>query len=155
VSRRRLAAVVAAGVLSAPGVAVAQPAAPQPGTPCPPDADGALTKVATSVLQCVGGSWRPFTDVYPSSDRWLSYGPAVALHGQGMRNPEILSGPWTARPLTADATCRAEQAAVVSAGEVGPPQMSIGEPGRPLRFEVLPVVFSISLSGACVWERDR
>jgi hypothetical protein len=26
-------------------------------------------------------------------------------------------------------------------------------PGQPLRFEVLPVVFSIELTGNCLWER--
>lgn len=154
--RRVLGAVAAAGLaaLAFPPVATAEPTAPQPGTPCPSEADGALTKVSgSSVLECSAGTWQAFTGPYPSSDRWLSYGPDVSLHGQGMRNPEILSGAWTAYPLSADATCRAEQAAVVSAGEVGPPQVSTGEPGVPLKFEVLPVVFSIELSGDCLWKK--
>jgi hypothetical protein len=31
--------------------------------------------------------------------------------------------------------------------------VSTGEPGRPLLFEVLPMVFSIDLSGVCLWEK--
>ncbi|CAN5353558.1 hypothetical protein BH09ACT8_BH09ACT8_31420 [soil metagenome] len=143
-----LAATVAA-VLAAPP-ALADPVAPQPDGPCSENLAGALTQRASSTpaptyLECSNAPgnyrWTPFTGPYPSSDRWLSYGPAVTLHGQGRRNPEILSGRWVAYPQDADATCSAEQVTVVSAGEVGPPQTTTGQPGQPLDFEVLPVVF--------------
>jgi hypothetical protein len=140
--------------LAATPVAHADPVAPQPGSPCAGDVADALTQLPDrSFLSCTAGSWQPFTGPYPSSDKWLSYGPAVRLHGQGLRNPEILSGKWVATPQDSASACSATQAAVVSAGEVGAPQVSTGEPGRPLDFEVLPVVFSIELSGACLWER--
>jgi hypothetical protein len=77
----------------------------------------------------------------------------LELHGQGRRNPEILSGDWIGYPQDSGSRCSAEQAAVVSAGVVGPPQTSMGGPGQPLQFEVLPVVFSIKLTGNCLWEK--
>lgn len=153
-----MAAIVAA--VLAPGArAGADPVAPAPDSPCAADLADAFTQLpdGTTFLVCRGGPggyrWTPFDGPYPSSDRWFSYGPAVKLHGQGLRNPEILSGHWTATPQDSTTTCGAEQAAVVSAGEVGAPQVSTGEPGQVLDFEVLPVVFSISLTGNCLWER--
>jgi hypothetical protein len=138
-----------------PATATAEPAAPQPGSPCGEPAEHALTKVSDDVfLVCTDGRWAPYDGPYPSSDTWLSYGPALTLHGQGMRNPEMLSGQWKATPRAATGRCRAAQSAVVSAGEVGPTQVSQGEPGRQLRFEVLPVMFNIELSGDCVWQKD-
>ncbi|BBY18130.1 hypothetical protein [Mycolicibacterium litorale] len=154
--RRTLAALaVSAAVLGLPATAVAHaaPAAPQPGAPCPPPVEGALSQVADdAVLQCSGGRWQVYAGPYPSSDRWLSHGDGLDLHGQGMRNPEMLSGPWTGIPQDPATTCRAEQTAVVTAGKVGAPQVAEGEPGQPLRFEVLPVMFSIHLDGDCLWQ---
>jgi hypothetical protein len=81
----------------------------------------------------------------------VSTDAGLELHGQGRRNPEMSSGPWTAIPRDPDTRCRAEQAAVVRAGEVGPPQVAEGEVGQPLRFDVVPVMFSIELTGRCLW----
>ena len=153
-----MAAIVAA-VLAPGALAGADPVAPAPGSPCAGNLADALTQLSdgSTFLVCHaapdGYRWTRFDGPYPSSDRWFSYGPAVRLHGQGLRNPEILSGHWTATPQDASSTCSAEQAAVVSAGEVGAPQVSTGQPGQALDFEVLPVVFSISLTGNCLWER--
>lgn len=148
------AALLAAATLSAPAVAHAEPVAPQVDSACSSNIDGALTILPDAgVLQCRNGRWASFTDPYPFGDRWLSYGPELRLHGQGMRNPEVLSGDWTAYPQDPDTRCRAEQAAVVDAGEIGAPQISEGEPGQPLRFAVLPVMFSIELSGHCLWQK--
>jgi len=157
VLRTLVAAVVAAvGAVTAftTPVAGADPVAPQSGSSCADNLADAVTQLPDrSFLSCVRGSWTPFAGPYVSSDRWFSFGPAVTLHGQGLRNPEILSGRWIATPQDSGTTCSAEQAVVVSAGEVGPPQTSKGMPGQPLRFEVLPVVFSIELTGNCLWER--
>ncbi len=137
----------------------AGPVVPQADAPCAASLAGALTRLpdGTTVLECRnepgGNRWKPFTDPYPTSDRWLSYGPVLELHGQGRRNPEIMSGRWIGYPQDSGSVCSAEQAAVVSAGVVGPPQTSTGEPGQPLQFEVLPVVFSIKLTGNCLWEK--
>jgi hypothetical protein len=152
-----MAVVVAIGVLTP--VAAADPGAPQPGSPCSSGLGDALTQAPDGTfLGCSsaegGYRWQLFTGPYPSSDRWLSYGPALTLHGQGRRNPEILSGDWIARPQDPGSACRAEQSAVISAGQVGPPQTSSGSPGQPLEFEVLPVVFTITLTGDCLWERQ-
>jgi hypothetical protein len=143
-------------LLAAP--ASADPVVPQADAPCSENLDGALTQLSdgSAYLQCSNApgnyQWVPFTDPYPSSDRWLSYDPGLTLHGQGRRNPEILSGRWTAYPQDPAAVCAADQAAVVSAGQVGPPQTSTGQPGQPLTFDVLPVVFTITLTGNCLWE---
>ena len=151
-------AVLTAAALATAVPAPADPMRPQPDAPCSENLAGALTQLpdGASFLECSNApgnyQWTPFTGPYPSSDRWLSYGPALTLHGQGRRNPEILSGRWTAYPQDDDTTCSAQQTVVVSAGEVGPPQTSTGQPGQPMNFEVLPVVFSITLSGNCLWE---
>ncbi len=64
-----------------------------------------------------------------------------------------MSGPWTGTPQDAAARCSAEQTAVVGVAEVGPPQMAAGEPGQPLQFSIEPTMFTIELSGACLWEK--
>lgn len=154
--KRRTAAAYAIGAsalaLCVPAVGHAQPSGPTPGSPC--GAERALSQLTDgTAVQCAGGRWAPYGDPYPSSDLWLSTaGTALQLHGQGMRNPEMLSGPWTGSPQAPDAQCRAEQTAVVSAGEVGEPQIAEGLPGQPLHFEVLPVMFTIALTGDCLWQ---
>jgi hypothetical protein len=146
---------VGAAAFGLPVVAHAAPAPPQPGAGCAPAVDRALSHAADdTVVQCSGGRWQVYDNPYPSGDRWFSDGNGLDLHGQGMRNPEMLSGPWTGIPQDPAARCRAEQTAVVSAGEVGAPQVAEGEPGQPLRFDVLPVMFSIHLSGDCLWQAN-
>jgi hypothetical protein len=156
--RRTLAALaVSAAVLSlsATAAAHAAPPAPAPGTPCGPAVDRALAHTADgAVVQCSAGRWNVYTDPYPSSDRWFSGGADLDLHGQGMRNPEMMSGHWTGIPQDPAARCRAEQTAVVSAGQVGDPEVAEGDPGQPLRFDVLPVMFSIHLGGDCLWQKN-
>lgn len=157
-TRKTLAALaVGVAVLSLPATAVAHaaPPAPAPGAPCGPAVDRALAHTADgAVVQCSAGRWDVYTDPYPSGDRWFSGGADLDLHGQGMRNPEMLSGPWTGIPQDPESRCRAEQTAVVTAGQVGEPQVAEGQPGQPLRFEVLPVMFSIHLSGDCLWQAN-
>src|ERR1700712_3411660 len=105
---------VGAGV-SAPG-AWADPVVPQPDSSCPANLEGALTQAAdgTTFLECGtaanGYRWQPLAGLL-SSDRWVSYGPELTLHGQGRRNPEILSGDWIGRPQDPVRTCGVEQAA--------------------------------------------
>ena len=77
-------------------------------------ADGKATLVCTD--QGEGFQWTVVSSPYPLSDRWLTYGPELQLHGPGMRNPEIVSGRWTGYPQAADAVCRAEQVAVWAPG---------------------------------------
>ncbi|WP_231514536.1 hypothetical protein [Mycobacterium sp. URHB0044] len=151
--------VVAVATLGVPASAYADPVVPQADSPCSEQLAGTLTKLpdGTTVLQCqaVAGAhrWSTYASPYPNTDTWLSYGPGLRLHGQGKRNPEIMSGRWVGSPLDSDGQCSAEQSAVVSAGEVGPPQLSRGQPGQPLEFEVLPLVFDIALTGDCVWQK--
>jgi hypothetical protein len=150
--------------LVAPAVASAEPVVPQADTPCAESLNGALTQLlnyttyVTTYLECrtqpgVGYRWQVFDDPYPSSDRWLSFGPKLILHGEGQRNREIDSGDWVAYPQDSSSQCVAEQVNVVSAGTVGAPQVSAGEPGQPLELQVLPLLFTIELSGYCLWEK--
>jgi hypothetical protein len=147
---KRVAAVALA--VTALGAAPVASAEPVPGSSCP--APGALTKLPDrTVLTCSGGTWTLFGGPYPFSETWVSDAAGITLHGQGLRNPEIMSGQWTGTPLDPTAVCAVEQASVVAAGEVGPTQTSTGEAGRPLDFQVLPVVFNITLSGDCLWQK--
>ena len=156
---------VAALALScAPACAHAEPQQPQPVTPqrdapCSETLAGAMARLADGKtnLVCTGQGggyrWSAFTSPYPLSDRWLTYGPELLLHGQGMRNPEIMSGHWTGKPQEPDAVCSAEQVTVLGAGVVSPPESATGEPGKPLEFSVSPTLFTIKLSGNCLWQK--
>lgn len=157
-----LTAVALAAVLFTAPVAVAQSGAepPQPDTECSMNLTDALTRLpdGETTLMCIdhgGGSyrWGLYPSLYPLSDRWLSYGPDLQLRGQGLRNPEMMSGRWTGYPQEADGRCSAEQVEVVRAGDVGPPQLVTGEPGQPVDVEVSPTMFSIELSGHCLWQK--
>jgi hypothetical protein len=156
--------VAATAPLVAPAVVSADPAAPQAGTQCAQNLDGALTQLlnyttyVTTYLECrnqpgVGYRWQVFTSPYPSSDRWLTYGTKSILHGEGQPNREINSGDWIAYPQDSSSQCNAQQVAVVSAGTVGTPQVSTGEPGKPLKLRVSPLLFTIELSGYCLWQK--
>ena len=72
-------------------------------------------------LVCVNGQWQTVTSPPPPNDRWLSFGPAMTLHGEGLRNPTVASGKWTATPQDPGSKCRAEQETVVSPGVVSQP----------------------------------
>jgi hypothetical protein len=138
-----------------PAVASADPVLPHPGNPCAPELSGTMTwpSDAEVPLECLDNQWQSVTTPQPPNDRWLSFGPAMRLHGQGMRNPNVAAGAWTATPQDAGAQCRAEQRAVVSAGEVGPPVVAESPKGQPLSFQLLPQLFSIEMSGYCLWTR--
>lgn len=138
-----------------PAAASADPAKPQPGTPCASELSGTMTwpRDAQVPMECLDNQWQAVTTPQPPNDRWLSFGPTMTLHGQGMRNPNVAPGAWTATPQDADSQCRAEQQAVVSAGEVGPPQVAESPKGQPLSFQLLPQLFSIEMSGQCLWTR--
>jgi hypothetical protein len=136
-------------------VAVADPVAAQPGTTCASTLSDVMTQPpdAKMPLVCRSDRWQTVTTPQPPNDRWLSFGPAMTLHGQGQRNPNVTSGAWTATPLDADSQCRAEQTAVVEPGVVGPPQVTESPRGQPLSFQMVPRLFSIGMSGYCLWTR--
>jgi hypothetical protein len=142
-------------LLSTSAVASADPVMPQPGTPCSSDLSDVMTWLpdANSPLECLNNQWQAVTTPQPPNDRWLSLGPAMTLHGEGMRNPNVMSGGWTATPQDPDSSCRAEQRAVVDAGVVGPPRVAESPQGQPLSFQVVPQLFSIEMSGYCLWTR--
>jgi hypothetical protein len=104
-------------------------------------------------LVCLDNRWQTVTSPPPPNDRWLSVGPAMVLHGQGQRNPSVASGEWTGTPQDASSQCRARQQTVVSPGQLSPPQSSEGQPGQPLSLQLPPRLFTLELSGYCLWTR--
>ena len=97
--------------------------------------------------------WTTVTSDYPSSDRWLTYGPELTLRGEGTRNHDLRSGDWIAVPQDPEGQCFEEQITVVSAGVVSSPQAAAGQAGQQLSFRVLPNLFSIMMRGYCLWSR--
>jgi hypothetical protein len=153
-------AAVALGFAAAP--AHADDPVPQAGAPCPVDFANVMTQLpgGRDFLVCQPvpdrpGSWAPVVTPFDPSSRWLSYGPEITLHGQGFRNPNLRSGRWTANPLDPATACSADQVTVVSAGVLAPLVHSQGEPGQPLQLDVLPRLFTIALSGDCLWSEDQ
>lgn len=104
-------------------------------------------------LVCTGQQWQTVTTPQPPGDRWLSVGPPMLLHGEGLRNPSVKSGVWTGTPQDQNTQCRAEQQAVAGPGVVGPTQVAEGKAGQPLQLQMQPRLFSIQLSGNCLWTR--
>ncbi|TGD86598.1 hypothetical protein BayCH28_17195 [Mycolicibacterium sp. CH28] len=155
-------AVALSALFGAPAPAKADEPVPAAGGPCPADFDNVMTQLpgGRDYLVCLAGPggaavWAPVETPFPPNSRWLSYGPAITLHGQGFRNPNLRSGQWTATPLGPDTVCGAEQVAVVAAGVLAPPEVSQGQPGQPLAFGVLPKLFTVVLSGNCLWSEDQ
>ncbi|WP_273735094.1 hypothetical protein [Mycolicibacterium septicum] len=135
--------------------------APQPDSSCTETLAGALTPADPKqlgnnrlLLQCKDGTWQRFVEAYPSSDRWLTTGPEMILHGQGRRNPEAAAGTWTGTPQTAEAHCGADVVDVLGAGRTSEPETVSAEPGQPLTVEVSDHMFTTKLSGYCLWARS-
>ena len=151
--RTILAAMAVVVVTAAP--AHADP--PAPNSPCTPDLTGAATMQAGQLLplECTGGRWAAVTAPGDPSDRWVSFGPEMALHGEGLRNPNLSSGTWTATPLDPQTSCGATQQSVVSAGVVGAPMATTAPTGQPLTVVVMPRLFDIVMTGHCLWTRNR
>jgi hypothetical protein len=152
------AAMVAIAVVAAPPAGAAP--VPQPGASCSQAAAGAMTQLPDflTFLQCreqSGGEyrWQSPDSPYPHSDRWLTYGPQLTLHGEGQPNREIDSGEWTGYPQAADSRCEAAQLDNTAAGERTPPRVAAGEPGQPLTLQVLPMLFTVELRGYCLWQK--
>ena len=143
-----------------PAVAHADPPPPAVGVGCAADVADAMTLLPdqTTYVACrpsgLGYSWTAVQTPFPPNDIWLSYGSPISLHGQGMRNPNLSSGRWTATPRSAEATCRVTQTTVVEAGVLAPPEVTEGEKGNLLTVEMLPSLFYVELAGDCLWEKD-
>jgi hypothetical protein len=139
--------------VAATSAAPAASAAPSAGASCPAEWSDVFTSDGAAFVECLGGSWQPVAEPFAPGDRWASFpGPGLTLSGQGRRNPQILSGQWTATPMDAGRVCSVEQAAVTDAG-VAAPTVATGQPGEVSTFEVVPAVFTITLSGPCLWQR--
>ncbi|WP_454790829.1 hypothetical protein [Mycolicibacterium lutetiense] len=135
--------------------------APQPDSSCTENLAGALTPADPGqlgnnrrLLMCDGEIWQAFGGPYPSSDRWLTTGPQLILHGQGRRNPEAVAGTWLAIPQTAEARCGVEVVDVLGAGKTSEPETFSAGPGQSLTFEISDHMFTAKLSGYCLWARS-
>jgi hypothetical protein len=166
------AAVTAAGAISASACAHADPepappgpaetTAPQADSPCADQLEGALTELpglattgnAKHLLQCSDGTWQRFLDPYPSSDLWLTTGPELVVHGSGRRNPEVKAGTWTATPQSNEAQCSAARIDVIGAGETSAPEDFSADPGQVLTLDISDDLFSVTLRGYCLWQRN-
>ena len=159
--RTVLGALLAASAAVAPA-AVAEPdePAPQPGSPCSSELADAMTLLPdqTTYVVCAQSgpdyTWTPVQTPFSPNELWLSYGPAINLHGQGMRNPNLTSGQWTATPRDPQSACRVTQTTVVEAGVLAPPEVTEGQPGAPLSVEMKPRLFYVELGGNCLWAKD-
>ncbi|MBU3749994.1 MAG: hypothetical protein FGM52_05995 [Mycobacterium sp.] len=156
--------VLAFSVLALVALAPATPAhadaaPPAVGSGCPADLTGVMTLLPDRTTYAVCGqagvayTWTVVQTPFAPNDRWLSYGPAITLHGQGMRNPNLSAGRWTAAPRTVEATCRAVQTAVVEAGVLAAPQVFEGGRGSALTLELPATAFYVELAGECLWSK--
>ena len=152
-----LSAVLVAALAWAPATAQADPAAPELGASCPSELADAMTLLPDGQTYAVCGQsgagdvWSAVQTPFEPNGRWLSYGPPITLHGQGMRNPNLSSGRWTATPRDPQAVCRAEQKSVVEAGVLGAPEVSQAQAGQPLMLRLSSTLFSVDFSGNCLW----
>jgi hypothetical protein len=149
------AAAVWLAAMATPAAASAQSPVPQANSTCPAEAAGALTRTTNAVLHCQGSIWQVLDDPYPHSDRWFTYGPALTLHGEAQPNRELDSGDWLATPQDSSSRCSATQTAIADTGSLGPPQTSSGQTGRPLTVRLQPLLFTVDLSGPCLWQKVR
>lgn len=152
------AALLGVGMIAGP-VGHADVVAPQAGSACTAELNGAMTVLPdqTTYVDCqpLGGdyAWAAVQTPFPPNDRWFSYGPPITLHGQGMRNPNLSSGPWTATPQDPGTTCRVTQTTVVEAGVLATPEVAEGEQGKPLEVVMQPKLFYAELAGNCLWTK--
>jgi hypothetical protein len=134
---KRTTAITVASLTAAlwsPTVATADPVSPQPDTPCASNLSDVRTwpPGAKMPLVCRAQQWQLVATPQPPNDRWLSFGPPIMLHGEGLRHPDVASGNWTATPLNDETACRAEQLAVIPGFAAGrPPRVDQGDAGRP------------------------
>ena len=165
------AVVVAVGAVLVPGVVQADVVqadvvqadvmTPELDAPCSVDLGGVMTLLPDEQTYVICQEemfaryvWRAAPVPFEPNSTWLSYGPAITLHGQGMRNPNLSSGQWTATPLDPATVCRVQQETVVEAGVLSAPKVFQGDPGQPLSVEMLPQLFYAQLSGHCLWTED-
>lgn len=142
-----------------PAIAAADPAVPQLQATCPVELADTMTLLPDEETYAVcqvtgaGAVWAPVQTPFEPSDSWLSYGPNITLHGQGMRNPNLSSGTWTATPRDSQTSCRAVQRTVVAAGVLSAPEVSEGQPGEAMPLRLPTNLFAVELGGDCLWTR--
>lgn len=152
------AALLTATVSSA--TAAAEPMVPALGVGCPEAVSDAMTLLPDQQTYAIcqqsplGYTWAWVQTPFDPHETWWSYGPEITLHGQGMRNPNVSSGRWTATPQDPESVCRAEQQTVVGAGVLSPPRVAESEAGKTLSVEFLPKLFYLKLSGDCLWAQS-
>ena len=106
--------------------------------------------VLSAVTAEITSSWTD-ANVDPAAGQWLTYGPPLTLSGTGRRNPEIASGSWVGQPQEPKSRCHAEQVPLANPAETA--AVATGDPGQPLSVHIPPSLYSITLSGDCLWQR--
>jgi hypothetical protein len=149
---RTLVAAVATALVTAP-VALADPAT---DTSCTPALAGVMSKkpAADVVMLCKDRMWYPQPADAPPSDRWVSFGPTLTLHGEGLPDPNLVQGSWNAIPLGPWTRCRSVQQTGYAPGAISKPVADQGSPNTPMSFEVEANVVTIQFSGYCLWMRS-
>ena len=158
---RSMVCAVALSAVAPVAVAHADVEPPVLGAACSAELADAMTVLPDQTTYAVcqqvglGYAWAAPAELpFAPSDKWFSYGPAITLHGQGMRNPNLASGQWTATPQHPDAICRAKETTVVGAGVLAEPQVFEAEQGATLTLQMLPKLFYAELSGDCLWVKS-
>ncbi len=153
--------VAAGAAMLFPAVTYADVTVPATGSPCPAELAGSMTLLPDerTYVRCeeqpgADFGWRQVQTPFDPNDTWLSYGPAITLHGQGMRNPNLTSGSWIATPQDTETSCKATQTTVVEAGVLAEPESTEGEPGTVLALQMLPRLFYVELAGNCLWAKQ-
>jgi hypothetical protein len=165
-----LGGLAAAAIVLVPLAPIASPAhadtpvVPRADTPCSPH----LANVRTvnhdappaqpyTVLMCEnrgtrGYVWKsvPVSVSFPIT-KWLSVGPDDGVTLLGDRREVNAPSSWVGTPQEEDAQCIAEQEPLLRNGYIGHPTAVAGGTGIPLYFDVMANLFSLQLSGNCLW----
>src|SRR3954454_7467672 len=123
-------AMTCSGTVIGPSAAREDPEPPGPDTPCAEGVAGALTQLPDhkTLVRCQKQQdndfgWQIFTAPYPNSNRWLTYGPQLILHGEGQPNREIVSDVLIANAQVGKGQYIIKQQAYYRAGELSSPQI--------------------------------
>jgi hypothetical protein len=145
----------AMATVAAPGIAGADPGAPQADAPCwGYQANSALEGAQTmspqnEALICVKtgeeSQWQHLDGLQRPVETWFTYGPATTLTADDI-------GPansWVSSPVKIDSVCTAVQ----TPSDGGPPVTHTNSTGQYRDFHLIPNMASLQMSGYCNWRK--
>jgi hypothetical protein len=149
------AAMTTAAVVLAAGVAHANPAPPQSGSPCFRTEDGGALNGAQTyspqgeVLICLGNyessQWQPLDGLQRPVETWFTYGPAQTLSAADIL-PAVA---WVSASGRAADVCTAVQ----TPSDGGSPVTHTNDTGYYRDFLLIPDLAALTLSGNCNWRK--